>query len=246
MFRTCFTDSQQGKAMAVFAYKTQLYKKTGVLLDLNDQITYRRDLGRAFAAAFKKLSGENVEEMGYISGTDNFVPQMMRFRQTETAAIFAPSDIPDAGIIIKQARKCGVRKVLLGSDGWDHTELFNYCGSRPEPCYITSMFSAESDLPGVKEFVRSVKARTGKTPNTDTAQAYDTMNIVVKALKLAHSPNDIRSGLYKIGNYPGVTGKISINAQGDAVKTIFIKKIVKKKTGEFGFELIKIISPEDI
>jgi len=244
MFRSCFNDDSQAEAMAVFAYNNKMYTDIGILLDLNEQVTYRRDLGRAFAAAFKKSFGKTVKEIGYRSGTKDFVPQMKELKQSKAVAIFAPSDIPDAGMILKQARKSGVRKVFLGSDGWDHPELFDYCGPRPEPCFLTSMFSPESNLPGVKDFVRSIKASTGAMPDADTAQAYDALNLTIKALKLSKSPSDIRSGLYQIKNYSGVTGTISINAEGDAAKTIFIKKIIKKKDGKFGFKLIKTISPK--
>ena len=244
MFRCCFSDAFQAKAMAAFAYKDKVYSDIGILLDLNEQITYRRDLGRAFAAAFKKSSGRTVEEIGYRSGTHDFAPQMKKFKQSKVTAIFAPSDIPDAGIILKQARKNGVRKVFLGSDGWDHLELFDYCGSRPAPCFLTSMFSPESNLPGVKEFVRSIKARIGVMPEADTAQAYDALHLAVKALKLSKSRSDIRSGLYQIKNYSGVTGTTSINAEGNATKTIFIKKIIQKANGKFAFKLIKTIAPK--
>ena len=244
MFRCCFTDSLQGKAMASFAARNKLYENVGVLLDLNDRVTYRRDLGRAFAAAFRKISGKTVKEVGYYSGTDNFVPQIAEFKKSRAAAIFAPSDIPDAGVILRQSRKCGINKVFLGSDGWDQPELFKYSGPHPQPCFFTSMFSAESNLPGVKEFVRSIKARTGSIPNVDTAQAYDALRIAVKALQLSRMPGDIRSGLYQIQDFPGVTGTLSINAQGDAVKVIFIKQVIKKPNGKFGFKLIETISPK--
>ena len=244
MFRCCFNDDFQAKTMATFAYKNKMYTDVGILLDLNERVTYRRDLGRAFAAAFKKSLGRTVKEIGYRSGTKNLAPQMKEFKKSKAVAIFAPSDIPDAGMILKQARKNGVRKVFLGSDGWDHLELFDYCGSRPEPCLLTSMFSSESNFPGIKEFVRSIKARTGAMADADTAQAYDALNITIKALKLSKSRTDIRSGLYQIKNYSGVTGITSINAEGDAVKTIFIKKIIKKANNKFGFKLIKTISPK--
>ena len=246
MFRCCFNDAFQAKAMAKFAYKDKMYNNVSILLDLNDQVTYRRDLGRAFAAAFKKSKGRTIKEIGYRSGTKDFMSQMKEIKKSKAAAVFAPSDIPDAGIMLKQARKYGVRKVFLGSDGWDHRELFNYAGSRPEPCFLTSMFSPESKLPGVKEFVRSIKARSGLMPDSNGAQAYDALKITVKALMLSKSKTDIRSGLYQIKNYPGITGLTSINAKGDAEKTIFIKKIIKKTNGKFVFKLIKTISPDSI
>lgn len=244
MFRCCFSDDFQAKAMAAFASNNQMYNNVGILLDLNGQVTYRRDLGRAFAAAFKKNAGKTVKEVGYCSGTKDFSSQMKEFTKSKVTAIFAPSDIPDAGIMLKQARKNGMRKAFLGSDGWDHSELFDYSGSSPEPCFLTSMFSAESNLPGIKEFVRSIKARTGKLASVDAAQAYDALKIAVRALMLSKSKTDIRSGLYQIKNYSGVTGMTSINAEGNAVKTIFIKKIIKKENNKFGFKLIKTISPK--
>lgn len=244
MFRCCFNDESQAKVMALFAHNNKMYNDVDILIDLNEQVTYRRDLGRAFAAAFKKSFGKTIKEIAYRSGTENFMNQMKKIKNSKSVAVFAPSDIPDAGIILKQARKAGVRKVFLGSDGWDHEELFNYCGSRPEPCFATSMFSPESKLPGVNKFVRSMKARSGKVPGADAAQAYDALKITVKALMLSKSRTDIRSGLYQIKKYPGVTGTVSINASGDAEKTIFIKKVIKQSNGKFAFKLIKTISPK--
>jgi len=101
MFRSCFNDDSQAEAMAVFAYNNKMYTDIGILLDLNEQVTYRRDLGRAFAAAFKKSFGKTVKEIGYRSGTKDFVPQMKELKQSKAVAIFAPSDIPDAGMILK-------------------------------------------------------------------------------------------------------------------------------------------------
>lgn len=244
MFRCCFDDDSQAKAMAKFAYKDKMYNNVSILLDLNEQVTYRRDLGRAFAAAFKKANGRKVKEIGYRSGTKDFMSQLKKIKKSRAEAVFAPSDIPDAGIILKQARKYGVHKVFLGSDGWDHPELFDYAGSKPEPCFLTSMFSHESKLPGVQEFVKSIKTRSKEMPDSNSAQAYDALKITVKALKLSRSQNDIRSGLYQIKDHPGVTGLTSINAEGNAKKTIFIKKIIKKSNGKFAFKLIKTISPK--
>jgi branched-chain amino acid transport system substrate-binding protein len=246
MFRCCFNDDSQAKAMALFAHKNKLYDDVGILLDLNDQITYRRDLGRAFAKAFKKWSKKTIREVAYQSGTDNFILQMRRFKQYNTKAIFAPCDIPDAGLMLTQARLCGLDKVFLGSDGWDQIELFNYCGPNPRPCFLSSMFSPNSELPGVKEFVKSMKARTGSIPNAYTAQAFDALQIAAKALELSQSSSNIRSGLYKIKDYPGVTGNISIDAQGNAQKNVFIKEVIKKADGKFDFKLIKTISPNEI
>jgi branched-chain amino acid transport system substrate-binding protein len=244
MFRCCFNDEFQAKVMAAFASNMQMYNDMDVLVDLNEKVTYRRDLSRTFSAYYKKIPGKTVKEIAYRSGTKDFSGQMKTIRESKAAAVFAPSDIPDAGIILKQAREAGVRKAFLGSDGWDNKELFDYCGSNPGPCFLASMFSAESKLPGVSEFVKSIKKRTGKVPEPDTAQAYDALNIAVKALMLSKSLTDIRSGLYQIKKYPGVTGFTSINGAGDAEKTIFIKKIIKKSNNKFAFELIKTISPE--
>lgn len=243
MFRCCFTDKEQAKAMAQFAVKSRKIKDMGIMLDLNERVTYRRDLGRAFAEEFKKLSGKRAHKVGYNSQSKNFTFKLKHFKHDASKAIFAPCDIPDAGLMIKQARDCGINKILLGSDGWDRPEIFKYSGGNIGECYISAMFSPDLNIPEVKHFVNSMKETTGQIPNADAAQAYDALNIAVKALKLAKNKNDIRSGLYQIKDLQGVTGKISINAEGDAKKPVFIKKIVKKANGELGFKLINIIYP---
>lgn len=243
MFRCCFTDNFQGKAMADFVYKDKMFNNIGILFDLNEQVTYRRDLARAFASEFKRISGKAVTEAGYTSGTGNVLPALEKLKMITPAAIFAPSDVTDAATILKEARQNSLSCTFLGSDGWDRPELFANCGPKPEPCYVSSMFSTESELPGVKEFVRSIKAQTGSLPTTDTAQAYDALNIVVQALRRSRSRTDIRSGLYQIQNYPGITGTTSIEADGNARKTIFIKEVIKGADGKPAFKLIKTIFP---
>ena len=244
MFRCCFTDSFQARAIATFAAQDNRYSNVDVLFDLNDKVTYRRDLGREFATEYKNLTGKNVRKIGYQSGTQDFIRQLRTFKASKAPAIFAPADISDAGTILKQARMLGNYKVFIGSDGWDHKELFVNCGDNPEPCILSSMFSAEYNLPEVQKFVRSVKARTGELPSVDCAQAYDAMNIIVKALQLSQTSDNIRSGLYKIKDFPGVTGSITIDAEGNAQKTVFIKKVVKQANGKFAFKLLKTISPK--
>lgn len=89
-----------------------------------------------------------------------------------------------------------------------------------------------------------MRAYSGRTPGADAAQAYDALKIAAKALMLSNSKTDIRSGLYQIKKYPGVTGVTSINASGDAEKTIFVREVIKKTNGKFDFKLIKTISPK--
>jgi ABC-type branched-subunit amino acid transport system substrate-binding protein len=77
------------------------------------------------------------------------------------------------------------------------------------------------------------------------AQGYDTVGIIAEAVKNSVFDSDIRKGLYKISNYPGVTGNISINSERNAIKTIFIKEIVKLETGGYGPEFVTAIEPDD-
>ena len=68
VFRTCFTDDQQGQVAARFVHNELKKKKVGVFYAAQD--TYSSGLAKSFRDEFKKLGGEIVDRQGLPEGRD--------------------------------------------------------------------------------------------------------------------------------------------------------------------------------
>jgi branched-chain amino acid transport system substrate-binding protein len=77
-------------------------------------------------------------------------------------------------------------------------------------------------------FKAAFKAKYGKDPSIYNAMNYDSFNLL--ALAIQRGGNDgtaIKNELYKIRDYAGASGTITIDSNGDAINRPMMLKIVK-------------------
>ena len=86
----------------------------------------------------------------------------------------------------------------------------------------------------MQNFVKEFKARYGETPDAMAALGYDSAMILADAIKRAGSTDGakIRDALAATKNFPGITGKITMDADRDASKPAVILEI---KDGSFKY-----------
>ncbi|QSH40766.1 ABC transporter substrate-binding protein [Lentisphaerota bacterium ZTH] len=246
VFRTCFRDSYQAAAMALFAYEAGLVTRIGVLMDMNEHGTYSRDLGRKFGCYFELFGGKVLKRAGFYGGQQDFKEQLETMMKAKVKGLFAACYEKDAARLVRQARIMQFSSPIFGSDGWDKRYFYENCGDKPGKCYFSSMFSKDLRNPRTKAFVRAIEKQTGRAPGSCEAQGYDAVNIAARAIESTAPGKDIRSGLYKIQNFPGVAGSISIDAQRDAQRDIIVKTVIKGKDGTFRPKLVRVITAEQI
>ncbi|MCP3965501.1 MAG: ABC transporter substrate-binding protein [Lentisphaerae bacterium] len=244
VFRTCFRDSYQAAAMAYFAYDSRLVTKIGIMMDLDENGTYSRDLGRKFGFAFEKLGGKVVKRVGFYHGKKEFKNQVDTLTENKAKGIFAACYDSDAVELVKQARAQGYNYSLFGSDGWDERNFYENSGDKPGKCYFASLFSPDLNTPQTKAFVEEFTALKSRMPGACEAQGFDVVNIAAEAVGMTEPGKDVRGGLYRIQDYKGVVGSISISASRDAQRDLFVKTLVKGADGKYHPELVKVITPE--
>ena len=244
IFRTCFSDSFQGKAIGRFAVEKMQLDKIGVMLNIDENGTYSRDLGRSTAGEIIAAGGKVAIVEGYYRKSTDYIPQLKNIMNAGINGIFIPAYPEEAAKMINESRKLGYQGYIFGGDGWDEDDFFKQLGPTPGPCFFASMFSARYDSPETRHFLEKFHAETGgKSPGVCEAQGYDTMSIVAEAVRNSIFDSDIRAALYNIKDYPCVTGRITIDSDRNAIKSLFIKEITKKADGFFGPRLIAVIDP---
>jgi branched-chain amino acid transport system substrate-binding protein len=136
------------------------------------------------------------------------------------------------GIIARQKKEMGLAVPLLGGDGWESEKLFELGGSALDGSYFSNHYSLDNPDPLLKEFVEKYQKAYGSAPDSVAALAYDAARLAVDAMKRAPdlSGKALRDAIAATKDFPGVAGKITINANRDAEKQAVVLKIADGKT----------------
>ena len=219
--RTCFTDDFQGVVMAKFAHQSLQKKKAAVVIDVASD--YSRGLAKVFREKFKELGGAIVSgDYSYTQGDKDFRSLLRRLNRAKPDVVFIPGYYTEVGVMLQQARQMGINVPFLGGDGWDSPKLQELAGKDGiAGNYISSHFSAEDTDPMVRNFVKEYQnAFSGQTPGSMAALGYDTVMVLVDALKRAEdfSTTTINRAIISTKNLKGITGTITIDKNRNAVK----------------------------
>jgi branched-chain amino acid transport system substrate-binding protein len=231
IFRACFISSTEGEAIAKFAIDRLKAKKVAIILD--DKNDYAVVLAGFFADSFKKLGGEIVSQQKYEANATDLSSQMGAIKTAAPDVVFAPGFYTTAPLVARELKKSDIKATLIGSDGWDSPKLMDG-GSEPfEGVYFANHFWAGSDDPLVKKFVSDYHAKYGVDPDAGAATAYDAARMLFDAFKRAKSTDSaaVRNALAQTKDFPGVTGKITLDANRNAQVPVYMLRI--EKGGKF-------------
>ncbi len=233
IFRVCFTDIQQGEADAQFAAKSLKAKRAAVLYDVRND--YSVGLRLVFAQKFKEYGGEIVAEQSYSEGDSDFRAQLTQLKSANPELIYVPGYYTEVGTIARQARDLGITVPLTGGDGWDSPRLWEIGGKALNGCYFSNHYSVDDPSPAVQKFVSAYKAKYGAVPDALAALGYDAARILAEAIQRANSTDGskVRQALAQTKDFAGVTGKITIDKDRNAIKPVMVLKIMD---GKFVFQ----------
>ena len=231
IFRACFISSTEGEAIAKFAVDRLKARKVAIILD--DKNDYAVVLAGFFAGSFKKLGGEIVSQQKYEANATDLNAQMSAIKTAAPDVVFAPGFYTTAPLVARELKKSDIKATLIGSDGWDSPKLMDG-GSEPfEGVYFANHFWAGSDDTLVKKFVADYHAKYGVDPDAGAATAYDAARMLFDAFKRAKSTDSaaVRNALAQTKDFPGVTGKITLDANRNAQVPVYMLRI--EKGGKF-------------
>jgi len=225
VFRSCYTDTFQGVALARFAVESLGALRAAVIVDRDQR--YSVELARLFREDFERRGGKVVSEQEYPDGESDFSVQLAEVGASQPDVIFIPGYYMEVALIARQARALGISAPLVGGDGWDSPRLAQIGGPAIVGGYFTTHFSAEDPDPQVQRFVADFKRLYGSAPDSFAATAYDAARIMLAAVERAPTLERaaVRDALAATKDFPGVTGAVTFNAERNAVKPIVVVRI---------------------
>ncbi|WP_313527101.1 ABC transporter substrate-binding protein [Anaerotignum sp.] len=246
-FRTCFLDPFQGTVMASYAIE-QGYTKAALISQNGDD--YSTGLAAFFQQAFEGMGGTIVANETYQTNESDFNAILTSIKAAEPDCIFAPSSIATATLLLPQAQANGITAQIIASDTWENETIISAAGSAAEGVALSTFFDEHDESnPVAKEFVEGFKAYLNSDPQNLTlnggsdgvaavsALGYDAYMSIYEALKAMDGAETLNSvalrDALKTVSFTGVTGAISFDENGDAIKNVaYIKQI---KDGKFNF-----------
>jgi branched-chain amino acid transport system substrate-binding protein len=242
VFRSCYTDTFQGAALAHFAIGNLSALRAALLVDRDQR--YSVELARLIREEFERQGGKVVAEQDYHDGAADFSVQLAEVGTTQPDVIFIPGYYLEAGLLARQARDVGIDVPLVGGDGWDSPRLYEIGGQALSGDFFSTHFSAEDTDPQVQRFVADYRRLFTTTPDSFAATAYDAARIMLAAVARASTleRRAIRDALAATRDFPGVTGTVTFNAERNALKPVVVVRI-----GDSGRQTVEShVTPEEV
>jgi branched-chain amino acid transport system substrate-binding protein len=238
MFRACFIDPFQGSVLAKFALETLKKKSAAVLYDASND--YSKGIAEVFRDTFRKQGGKVAAFESYGKDDVDFSALLTKVKASGADVLFLPDYYNKVGLIAKQAQEKGLKVQLIGPDGWDSPDLVKIAGSSIEGGYFSNHYSPDDRRPEVVAWVKKYKDRHGQVPDALGTLAYDATNMLLEAIRKAGSddPKKIREALASMKDFRAVSGKSTMDRNGDCIKSAAILKIEGGKQ-----TFVKMVNP---
>lgn len=176
------TDKKQGRILSQFALKSLRRDRAAVLVDPRSPDS--EVIGKAFAEAFTQGGGQMLGQWSEGNG-ESLRSVLTKIASAQPNIVVFPGSYPGVGQLLTEARKAGVKATFLGSDGWDHEELYKQgdLGSQ----YYFSYFHTSDPQAGVQSFVTDYETMFGQKPDIFAALGYDAVRAALQAFVIAKS-----------------------------------------------------------
>ncbi|MCL2388105.1 MAG: ABC transporter substrate-binding protein [Defluviitaleaceae bacterium] len=224
MFRACFLDALQARAIAYFAIN-HLEAETASIL-YNVGMDYSRGLQENFTRYFEAMGGTVIHSLAFSTGDIDFRSQLTTISSGNPDILFLPEYFSNVGLQIVQARDLGISATLIGGDGWE-----GVLDAVPDPAildgtFFSAHFAPDDPDPIVQNFVRSYTERFDIAPSSFAALGFDAANILAQAIETAGTTERgaVINAMQNIDFY-GVTGNITFDEHGNPIKPIVVVAI---------------------
>lgn len=235
-FRVCFLDPFQGTVMANYAFKEVKARKAVIVREISND--YSVGLAKFFTDAFVKLTGDKnaiLTTLNYNTNDTDFSAQLTEIKKFKPDVIFAPGNFTESALLIKQARELGIATPFLGGDTWETPEFLDVGRKFVEGAVFSTFFATEVPITATsKVFLDAYRKKYNKEPAAVTALGFDGYLVARAAIERAKSIDTvkIRDAIAQTKDFPGAAGIITLDAEGDAVKSAVIKVV---KDGKFSY-----------
>ncbi|RQD68381.1 branched-chain amino acid ABC transporter substrate-binding protein, partial [Campylobacter hepaticus] len=226
--RVCFKDSFQGDKFAIYVLKDLGLKNAVIIMDQSN--VYSLGLARAFENSFKAYKGTIIKKLIINSGDKDFRAIASQLKSLNPDFVYMPIYHPEAALIARQARQIGFDKLLTAGDGVNNQTFIELGGKAVDGVIFTDSFDYNNPTTQLgKDFIAVYEKMKGTKElpafSAMGADAYFVMFNAMNACINNLTSECVNDKIHQTKDYEGVSGIISIDENGNAIRSVVIKEI---------------------
>jgi len=224
VFRDELSEAFGARAQAELGYN-RLHYRTVAMLYVNNE--YGVGTAQIFSTRFKELGGRIVVDEAFLPGTSDFRTALAKIKAMNPDAMFVVFQDTIVNIV-KQRAELGVQAPIYTTPVFEDAGNLKDLGPLAEHIIYTyyGSFGTDADTEISKQFVASYQQRFHEPPTYYAATSYDAARILIEALRTsAFDLQKTKDSLYGVRNFPGVTGTMSFDRNGDVIKPVTLKTV---------------------
>ena len=202
-------DSLKAKTAAIIYYNTPLGE----------------DYRKYFQTAFEKKGGKVVSSEVTLIDASDFRTELTKIKVLKPDLIFVVQLAKPLANLLKESHELGIQAKILGNSQNEDPSVLEMAGPAAEDFYISS----DEPMPkteNVIDFDKRYKERFGQEADVFARNAYDALMLESKAYSVCGISSDcMLQFLHSVKDYQGVSGSITIEADGTAAKPTSFKKV---------------------
>jgi len=227
--QVCFSDDFQGKVAALFVRDELLMDRVAVFN--NPESRYSSNLANTFKQKFISLDGRITDSVKIEGSVKDLTPILQSLRAKDPELLYMPIDEEDVIRVLKIADGMDWRPQVMGSDGL----LANMVTQHSQDLHLlegmlsSDFFHSDMQLTPYGKKISSVYEGKGTTFSVLGVESYA---ILIHAMNRCRDPRDrqsLNAAIRETRDFVGVTGHISITADGKAQRPLVINTIRRGK-----------------
>jgi len=227
VFRIWNSDAYEGEVIAQHATSAMGLKNVAILYINNE---YGKGLEGVFRSEFSRRGGRIAAAESFEQSSTDVRTQLTKIREASPDGLYLIGYPKEIGTALRQAKELGVSAALLGTVALHDQQLVESAGGAAEG--LVFPFPKDPSGTQVEKFKTTFSAKYSKAPPVLADVGYDAVKMIVGAIEASKgtSGEQIRQGLTALKDYPGASGQMTFDKNGDVHKPMGIKVI---QNGQF-------------
>jgi branched-chain amino acid transport system substrate-binding protein len=220
VFRNTLLDKFAAPTVVDWMINQKGWKNFAVITSMNNG--YSTALTPVFEKAINEKGGKIVLQDSINDGETDFTAQITKLKKANADALVFTGYYTEAALLMNEAQKQNVDIHLVGGDGLYGQDLAKLGGTAvQEKVIFYAGFSVDQPSAETAKFLKDYRAKYKEDPDMFSAQYYDAVMILAKAMEDAKSadPSVFKNELAKLKDYPGVSGNTTIRADREPIKS---------------------------
>jgi branched-chain amino acid transport system substrate-binding protein len=207
------------------------YKKVAVLYE---NAAFPVDWQTTFSDTYTGAGNTITTKESFESKTTDLRTQLLKIARTKPqAVVIVANSSVTSNLALKQMRELKINLPVIGNEYFSVKPVVQNPDAEG---VITVTYKYDAGAPAFKELIAQYEKGYGTILGEDIyiALAYDGFDVLAQAISACNGtdPECIKSELYKMKDFPGVSGNITIDEKGDTAREFVLKRVTGGKMVE--------------